>query len=237
MTFKDPQEHLREVLAKAKAAKAAKLAATQAPAEPAPVPAAPAPVTATAEPIVVPKPEPTPEAVIPQPIPTPVPPAPEPIVTPVIEKPIVEKPVVAAKKAPPAAPAPIIVPKVEPKIEPVTKTPVQPVGTLDFSHFKSPIQMVQTSAPPPKATPAPETTAAFSVPTYDPYLPPPASALDGFVFDDLPVEGQAVLEAITHVETTNNAEAESQVMEALEAVSQRFQSAVTPENPHDETLE
>jgi hypothetical protein len=75
------------------------------------------------------------------------------------------------------------------------------------------------------------------VPTYDPNEPFPVSALDGFVFDDLPTEGQEVLEAITHVETTNNVEAEAQVLEAMETVSPHYQAAALPENPHDDSVD
>jgi hypothetical protein len=150
-----------------------------------------------------------------------------------IAPPSVEKPVAVTEKAPLPVPPPVV----EPKAEPVSKAPIHPVEALDFSHIANPIHIVEASVTLPKPVPHREPTQAFVVPTYDPYEPPPVSALDGFVFDDLPAEGQEVLEAIAHVETTNNAEAESQVLDALEAVSQRFQSAVTPENPHDETVE
>jgi hypothetical protein len=126
-------------------------------------------------------------------------------------------------------------------------TPTTPAPDLDFNHITDPHQMVAATAPipapvpkapvaPPPIAPArPAVSVAYDVPSYDPNLPLPESPLDGFVFDELPVEGQAVLEAITHVETTNNVEAESQVLEAVEAVSHRFQT-MAPEDTHDEAL-
>jgi len=56
------------------------------------------------------------------------------------------------------------------------------------------------------------------IPLYNPDLPLPVSALDGYVFDDLPSEGQSVLNAIANV-NVDNIEQEAQVLEAMEVIA------------------
>jgi hypothetical protein len=109
-------------------------------------------------------------------------------------------------------------------------------SVIDFSQIPNPIRMVEADLSAPRPNIVLEPAESFTIPTYDPDLPIPASALDGFVFDELPVEGQEVLEAITHVETANNVEAESEVLDAVESMSHRFQTAVPIEDSHDESL-
>ena len=56
------------------------------------------------------------------------------------------------------------------------------------------------------------------VPVYVPGMALPTSALDGFVFDDLPPVDQQVLEAIAQV-NTESVEQEAQVFEAMEVIT------------------
>jgi hypothetical protein len=56
------------------------------------------------------------------------------------------------------------------------------------------------------------------IPIYAPGMALPVSALDGYVFDDLPSEGQQVLDAIAQI-NTESIEQEAQVFEAMEVIT------------------
>lgn len=194
----DPKEYLRQVLAKAKAAKN--------------------PQAATPEPAASPKASASPSPATPK----------------SAETPPTAKPSVAA-----ASTAPIE--KNEPKAETpgISVPPVAKAEPVDFSTISKP-PVIPTPPPVPEpvsasepaltaetavveetpALEAPETAAVHyqeepdsSIPVYLPDQPLPASALDGYVLDE-----EEVINAIAQVDT-QSVEQESQVLEAVEAIS------------------
>jgi len=91
----------------------------------------------------------------------------------------------------------------------------------------SPAPVMEAPAPPEEAPleepvqarpmVLPETPLG-DIPLYAPGMALPTSALDGFVFDDLPPVDQQVLEAIARVDT-GSIEQQAQVLEAVEVIT------------------
>lgn len=202
MKLTDPKEHLKQVLAKAKAAK--DLAAGITP--PAPAAAAPVKPVSPAAPVIPTAPKPVAPPVVAAP-PPPKPAAPAAPVIPTIPKPAAPPPPVVA------APAPIPVPVMPVTPEPIPE-PVEPAAVI-VEEPVIPVEEPVAVAPQPFVLPE---EPLGQIPIYTPDQPLPESALDGYVFDDLPAEGQEVLEAIAQV-NVDNIEQESQVLEAMETIA------------------
>jgi hypothetical protein len=98
--------------------------------------------------------------------------------------------------------------------EPISE-PVEPTAAI----VEEPVITVEEPVAfvPPQPFVLPEDPLG-QIPIYTPDQPLPESALDGYVFDDLPAEGQEVLEAIAQV-NVDNIEQESQVLEAMETIA------------------
>jgi hypothetical protein len=190
----DPKEYLKQVLAKAKAAKNPQAAA------PAPATDAKAPTASNpAKPATTPAPL-SPEASAKGDAKASVPAA--------LEKPAS---VEAAPEKPIIPTSPTIAPAAEPTAETPVPTPVAEQPIVAEEPQGEPVAAFREEPVEPHL-PA-EESASSSIPLYNPDQPLPASALDGYVLDE-----QEVMDAIVQVDT-QSVEQESQVLEAVEAIS------------------
>jgi hypothetical protein len=233
----DPKEYLKQVLAKARAAKNPQAAAPET--IPAGTPGSPAAPTSSAasatlipqvpKPVTVPKPtpslapdsvsEPTPPAapqpkivMVPRPqIPVPAP-APSPMASPQpapVPAPVSPPP---EETAPPTDPVSLTT-QPEPAAEGVLPTPLEPVAQV--------VPIAMTSPEVSNAATAPATEPAFSFDNL------PVSALDGYELDE-----QDVLNAIAHVDT-QSVEQESQVLETVEAIGLSSSDEILDDSAQD----